>query len=589
MNQIKRIIHSTVGKALVISAFALSLLAAASVVVDSQASGFANHRNSYSTTNSGLGLRGHGFVRNNNGVFTTIDAPGASFFTVAFGIGGNGNTVGGYVDSNGRLHGFLGGFRLDPDGFRVIDYPGAQATFAARMNDQGQIVGAYSNEPNTPAFSLHHGFLLDNGVFKPIDFPGARRTQPFGINNLGQIVGEYVDQNGRSHGFLWNNGVFTTIDAPGPAGTSTIAFDINDSGQIVGIPFNVSIIAGNGPAFLRDANGVFTEIKIQGGSEVITYGINNSGQIVGTYIDAAGRDHGFLLNHGVTTNVDVPDATGFTVVYDINDGGQLAGAYDIAGHGYLKDTNGNFSTIDHPAAAGLTGEPIGINNIGQIVGAYIDDAGSFRGFLLDNHVFTNIDVPKAMRSIPSKINDNGQVVGTYLGSDQKFHGFLFDDGGFTDIDCRDALLTAALDVDKNGRIVGFCSDNAGTHGFLRDNSGAFITIDVSINNAISTSITSTNDQGKMTGVYVDGEGRERGFLLDQDVVTPIDFPGADATQPYSINNRGEIVGFYIQGGRPQGFLWVNGSFTMLPNHPGALVYSYAYDIDDLGRIVGLYN
>ena len=39
-----------------------------------------------------------------------------------------------------------------------------------------------------------HGFLLakgPSGPFTPIDFPGAPRTVAFGINDRGQIVGTY--------------------------------------------------------------------------------------------------------------------------------------------------------------------------------------------------------------------------------------------------------------------------------------------------------------------------------------------------------------------------------------------------------------
>jgi hypothetical protein len=74
------------------------------------------------------GIRGHGFVQD-NGVFTTIDAPGASSFTVAFGIE-SARTMGAYADHRGRLHGFL----KDKEAFTVIDFPGARATFASRIN-----------------------------------------------------------------------------------------------------------------------------------------------------------------------------------------------------------------------------------------------------------------------------------------------------------------------------------------------------------------------------------------------------------------------------------------------------------------------
>jgi uncharacterized membrane protein len=242
-----------------------------------------------------VGLRAHGFVAD-NGVFTTIDAPRAGLYTLVFGTGDDGRTVGGYVDRKRRVHGFL----LDHGKFTTIDFPGAKATFAARINSKGQIVGAYSHEANVAALELSHGFLLDHGVFTKIDVPGAVRTQPFGINNHGQIVGEYVDAARKSHGFLLDHSVYTTIDAPDSA--STWATDIGDSGQIVGVGFG-----GVTRGFLRDAEGAFTTIKAPPDAigppdpgrpespQTYAFGINNHGQIAGVFTDSKGMIHGFSL------------------------------------------------------------------------------------------------------------------------------------------------------------------------------------------------------------------------------------------------------------------------------------------------------
>jgi uncharacterized membrane protein len=178
-----------------------------------------------------------------NGVFTTLDAPRTGSFTAVFGIDDSGKkTVGGYVDSGGTLHGFL----RDDRRFTNIDFLGAKATLVARMNARGQIVGAYSEDATTPALDLPHGFLLEGGVFTRIDFPGAARTHPFGINSRGQIVGQYRDTGGTSHGFLLDQGVFTTIAAP--FNTSTLAADIDDRGRVVGISYGG---AGAAQGFLR--------------------------------------------------------------------------------------------------------------------------------------------------------------------------------------------------------------------------------------------------------------------------------------------------------------------------------------------------
>ena len=50
---------------------------------------------------------------------------------------------------------------------------------------------------------------------------------------MGQIVGTFIDPTNRYHGFLATGGSFTTIDVPGP--TTTYAFGVNDTGQIVGV------------------------------------------------------------------------------------------------------------------------------------------------------------------------------------------------------------------------------------------------------------------------------------------------------------------------------------------------------------------
>jgi probable HAF family extracellular repeat protein len=65
-------------------------------------------------------------------------------------------------------------------------------------------------------------------------------------------------------------------------------------------------------------------------------GINASGQIVGYYEDATGGWHGFLLDQGSYSALDVPGASA-TGAYGINASGQIVGSYyDASGtHGFL--------------------------------------------------------------------------------------------------------------------------------------------------------------------------------------------------------------------------------------------------------------
>ncbi|HKA83321.1 MAG TPA: hypothetical protein VKD21_05645 [Acidimicrobiales bacterium] len=82
------------------------------------------------------------------------------------------------------------------------------------------------------------------------------------------------------------------------------------------------------------------------------------------------------------------------------------------GHGYLRERNGAFTTIDVPAAT-LT-FPLGINNRGEVVGMYRDANRVGHGFLYKDGAITTIDHPLAASdSWPQDVNDRGQIVGFY--------------------------------------------------------------------------------------------------------------------------------------------------------------------------------
>jgi hypothetical protein len=144
--------------------------------------------------------------------------------------------VGIYLDAGGT-HGFVRdkgrGARRDEGVFTTIDFPGAPGmTLALAINNRDQIVGASIDSENTK-----HGFLLQEGEFTTIDHPDATSevtgggTVLNGLNDRGQIVGQYSDS--RCRGFLLGGDTFTTIDNP-DARFATGAADISDRGRIVG-------------------------------------------------------------------------------------------------------------------------------------------------------------------------------------------------------------------------------------------------------------------------------------------------------------------------------------------------------------------
>ena len=85
------------------------------------------------------------------------------------------------------------------------------------------------------------------------------------------------------------------------------------------------------------------------------------------------------------------------------------------------DTGGIYTTLNVPGA--ILTDAYGINDAGQVVGLYIDNAGIAHGFVDTGGIYTTLDVPGASLTEAYGINDAGQVVGLYQDASGP-HGFL---------------------------------------------------------------------------------------------------------------------------------------------------------------------
>jgi hypothetical protein len=66
------------------------------------------------------------------------------------------------------------------------------------------------------------------------------------------------------------------------------------------------------------------------------------------------------------------------------------------------------------------------------------------------------------------LNDHGEVVGAYMDAGGLTHGFIFDRGHFQSVDDPDGVGTTTINgINNRGEIVGFFVDGAGnTDGFV---------------------------------------------------------------------------------------------------------------------------
>ena len=280
--------------------------------------------------------------------------------------------------------------------FTQIDVPfaGASDTNILGINDLGQVVGSYRD-----AASQLHGSLRDAaGNFSPIDvpFPDANNTTAYGLNNQGEIVGSYniggPAQN--LHGFVLRQGQFQPIDVPFPAPPRS-----RSSASMGRARLSEAISAGRSTAFwtaavhshrccfLRRQRTGPTGSTIRGKSSKTSWirisrarvclgergfsgprrslrhewdrGIwsKRPGQIVGDHLtaDFIAPIHGFLLDAGVFTTIDVPFPDSFdTVIRGIDSRGDLAGLFfDAQGtHGFIASPQ---AAVPEPSSGTLLG------------------------------------------------------------------------------------------------------------------------------------------------------------------------------------------------------------------------------------------
>ena len=155
-------------------------------------------------------------------------------------------------------------------------------------------------------------------------------SSAFGINNSGQVVGSTNYISGTS-ATEWSNGNTTNLGIISN-GDYSVAYSINDTGQVVGY-------SGNGGVPTLWANGSATNLGYfpNGGNDAVAYGINNSGQVVGydtngnpsNNITATEWSNGGAVNlTGIYGNNNINNS--YSTAYAINNSGQIVG-YTVMG------------------------------------------------------------------------------------------------------------------------------------------------------------------------------------------------------------------------------------------------------------------
>jgi len=343
---------------------------------------------------------------------------------------------------------------------------------------------------------------------------GGAGSNATGVNNLGQVVGSSnITGNVTSHAFRTapNSPINPATDDLGTLGGSfSQANGINASGQVVGTSWSTDFHDPRPSHAFRTApnspiNPATDDLNPFADADSIAYAINDSGQVVGFFVTAhapsGAPPHAFRTAPNSNSLTDLGGLTGNgfpyfgTAATGINVFGQVVGGSVTNrgdhSHAFRTASNSpiNPATDDLGTLGGNDSIAWGMNASGQVVG---------NSYLADNitqHAFRtapNSPINPATDDLGTLgglgfcvgqfgsqaqgINDSGQVVGTSscfdANSNFHSHAFLFDGGVMHDLNNLIPAgsgweLQGASAINNAGQIAGTGTNpNGAYHAFL---------------------------------------------------------------------------------------------------------------------------
>jgi probable HAF family extracellular repeat protein len=187
----------------------------------------------------------------------------------------------------------------------------------------------------------------DGNVKQLTPYPGDSDTAATAINDNGQVVGisgacdVAVGATSAKNAVVWENGQVINLGSFGSAGWNT-PMDINSRGEVVGFAnmlpdvFTDGQLDTNFTAFLWTKEGGMQNLgHLEGDTNSVAYGINDQGQIVGQSFGGPEGSQAFIYENGKMMPLGSFLPTGSTLTLllaqGINDFGGITGeAFDSA-------------------------------------------------------------------------------------------------------------------------------------------------------------------------------------------------------------------------------------------------------------------
>lgn len=211
--------------------------------------------------------------------------------------------------------------------------------------------------------------------------------------------------------------------------------------------------------------------------------------------------------------------------------------------------------------------------------------------------FSDVHANKtAMETDTFAVNNAGAIAGDYVDAKNVQHAMILAGKKLTTVDHKNCVTSGGFSsgaiafygINAAGAAAGWCTSTKTSlyQGFVYA-AGKFTAINFPKSNG--TQAIGINDKGDVVGLYLDSGSVQHGFVKRGSKYTSIDVAGDTTTEAWGINNAGQITVFALNSvGTYESFLYNGKTFKKIIDPNAGATGTIARIVNNKGDVAGAY-
>ena len=211
--------------------------------------------------------------------------------------------------------------------------------------------------------------------------------------------------------------------------------------------------------------------------------------------------------------------------------------------------------------------------------------------------FSDVHANKtALETDTFAVNNAGAIAGDYVDAKNVQHAMILAGKKLTTVDHKDCQTSggfsagaiAFFGINNKGAAAGWCtSTKTGLYQGFVYASGKFTAVNFPKSNG--TQAIGINDKGDVVGLYLDSSSVQHGFVKKGTKYRSIDVTGGSNTEAWGINNSGQITVFAVGStGAFESFLYNGKTFKKVSDPNAGSSGTIARIVNNKGDVAGAY-